>query len=314
MEKAISNIAVAVIVILIIAFGLFNSIYNLGNAEQAVVQRFGAVINIVDEPGIHFKIPLVDKITSINVKDLRSIQYGYRVTSEATSSSEATYETNAEEAIVLTKGGYMVDVGAIVQYRIVDAAAYLFNCDDQETTIRLAFESVLRRNMQNKDLDVALIKKDDIAVEVLPELQKKLDAYGLGIRISDVKLTDVLLPEEVREAYDSVNIARNEKDRLELDAQKYSNEKLPKANADATVLINRARAYKETKIAQAKGDVLEFDQIYEKFKLSKEITLKRLYIEMMENVLSKTDKKYIIDLGSDGNTIKYLPLNPQSLN
>lgn len=314
MEKAMSNIVVIVVLLLIVAFGIFNSVYNLGNADQAVVQRFGEVVEIVDDPGIHFKLPFIDTITSINIKDLRSIQYGYKVDQGATTTSAATYTTITDEALVLTKGGYLVDVGAIVQYRIIDVEAYLFNTDDQEETIRLAFESVLRRNMQNKELDIALVQKDDIAVEVLPELQAKLNSYGLGIRIDSVKLTDVLLPEEVQEAYDSVNIAKNEKDSLLQDAQKYENEKLPKANADATVLINRARAYQETKVAQAKGDVLAFEQILEKYLLSKEITTTRLYIETMENVLSKTDKKYIIDLDTNGDTIKYLPLNPAALN
>lgn len=314
MDKAISNIVVIVVLLAIVAFGIFNSIYNLGNTEQAVVQRFGQVVETVDDPGIHFKLPFIDTITTINTKDLRSIQYGYTVVAEATTTSAAKYDTVDDEALVLTKGGYLVDVGAIVQYRIIDAADYLFNTDDQEETIRLAFESVLRRNMQNKELDIALVQKDDIAVEVLPELQKKLNSYGLGIRIDSVKLTDVLLPAEVQEAYDSVNIAKNEKDSLLQDAQKYENEKLPKANADATVLINQARAYKETKIAQAKGDVLAFEQILEKYLLSKDITSTRLYIETMENILSKTDKKFIIDLDTNGDMIKYLPLNPGSLN
>jgi membrane protease subunit HflK len=165
--------------------------------------------------------------------------------------------------------------------------------------------------MQNKELDIALVQKEDIAVEILPELQRKLDTYGLGVKLDSVKLTDVLLPDEVQEAYDSVNIARNEKDQLELEAQKYYNEKIPKANADATVLVNQARAYKETKVAQAKGDVLAFEQILEKYQVSKDITATRLYIETMENILSRTDKKFIIDLDNGSNMIKYLPLNPQ---
>jgi membrane protease subunit HflK len=208
----------------------------------------------------------------------------------------------------------MVDVGATVQYRIVHAADYLFNTDSQEETIRLAFESVLRRNMQSKDLDTALVTKEDIALEITPELQSKLDAYGLGIRIDSVKLTDVLLPKEVQEAYDNVNIAKNERDALILDAQKYENEELPQANANATVLINDARSYKETKIAQAKGDVLAFEQILINYNTSKDITSTRLFIETMEKILAKTDRKFIIDMESDGNTIKYLPLSPSGLN
>ncbi|MBI9013452.1 MAG: FtsH protease activity modulator HflK [Clostridiales bacterium] len=314
MEKTITNVVVIVVILALLAFIGVNGIYNLGNTEHAVIQRFGEVVNTVDEPGIHFKIPVIDKVTTQNVQNLYSVQYGYQIATSATTTDAATYVDVDEERIVLTEGGYLVDVGAIVQYRIIDAAAYIFNCDDPEGTIRLAFEAVLRRNMQNKPLDVSLVQKDDIAVEVLPELQRKLDAYGLGVKVDSVKLTDVLLPDPVQEAYDGVNIARNEKDSLELDAQKYSNEKLPKANADATVLVNGAKAYKETKVAQAKGDVLAFEQILEKYQTSKEITARRLYIEMMEKVMSRTSKKFIIDLDSNGDMIKYLPLNPQSLN
>jgi len=314
MERTITNAVVIVVILALLAFIGLNGIYNLGNTEHAVIQRFGEVVKTVDEPGIHFKIPVIDKVTTVNVQNLESIQYGYQIATGATTTSGATYVDVDEERIVLTKGGYMVDVGAIVQYRIIDAESWLFNVDDPEDTIRLAFESVLRRNMQNKDLDVSLVQKDDIAVEVLPELQRKIDAYGLGVKVDSVKLTDVLLPDEVQEAYDGVNIARNEKDQLELDAQKYSNEKLPKANADATVLINGAKAYKETKVAQAKGDVLAFEQILEKYQTSKEITARRLYIETMEKVMSRTAKKFIIDLDSEGNTLKLLGINPGTSN
>lgn len=314
MERTITNVVIVAVILGIIGLIGFNGVYTLGVEEQAVIQRFGEVVEIVEEPGIHFKVPIIDKMTPINVNKVQSIQYGYTIETEATTNQAATYSNVDDERIILTKGGYMVDVGAIVQYRITDAEAYLFNCDDPEGTIRLAFESVLRRNMQNKPLDISLVQKDDIAIEVLPELQTKLHTYGLGVKIDSVKLTDVLLPDAVQEAYDGVNIARNEKDQLELDAQKYYNEKIPKANADATVLINNAKAYKETKVAQAKGDVLAFEQILEKYEVSKAITAKRLYIEMMENILSRTDKKFIIDLEGDGNMIKYLPLNPQSLN
>ncbi len=313
MEKFISKGLTVVLILVLIGAFIYLGIYNLGNAYQAVIQRFGEVVKVVDDPGIHFKIPFIDTVTTVNVKDLKSIQYGYSIETEATTDTAATYSDNDDERIILTKGGYMVDVGAVVQYRIADAKSYLFNCDNQRETIRLAFETVLRRNMQNKDLDVSLVQKDDIAIEVLPELQKKLDTYGLGVKVDSVKLTDVLLPEEVQEAYDGVNIARNEKDQLELNAKKYYNEKIPKANADATVLINEAKAYQQTRIAQAKGDVLAFEQILEKYKTNKDITKKRLYIEAMEKIMSKVKNKYIIDMDSN-NTIKYLPLNPNNLN
>jgi membrane protease subunit HflK len=307
MNKAISGVIVLVIIIALGAFIVMDGIYNLGNTEQAVIQRFGEVINIVEEPGIHFKIPFIDEVTTINVKDLRSIQYGYRIDSEATTTSAATYTDVEDEAVILTNQGEMVDVGAIVQYRIVDAEQYLFNCDDQEETIRLAFESVLRRNFQNKDLTIALVNKEDIAVEVLPELQAKLNTYGLGIRINSVKLTDVLVPAEVQDAYDGVNIATNEADALILQAQKYSNENIPAAEAQANVLINEAKQYRETIVAQANGEVAAFVEILKNYENAKEITTTRLFLETMEKVLAKTDKKYIFDMDSEG-VLKHLPI------
>lgn len=309
MDRALINIIIIVVILAIGAFAIFTSIYDLGNTEQAVIQRFGKVVEIVEDPGIHLKMPLIDKVTTINVKDLRSIQYGYRIDTAATTTSAATYTTNEDEAIILTNKGEMIDVGAIIQYRIVDAEQYLFNVDKQEDTIRLAFESVLRRNIQNKTLNSALVNKEDIAVEVLPELQAKLNNYRLGIRINSVKLTDVLVPEEVQAAYDGVNIATNEADALLLQAQRYSNENLPAAEAQATVLVNEAKQYQQTEIAKAKGDVAAFVEILKNYENAKEITSTRLFIETMEKVLSKTEKKFILDIDSDG-LFKYLPLNP----
>jgi len=309
MDKNVTGLVIGAIILVLVVVGGMNGYYNLENTEVGVIQRFGEVTTTIEEPGIHFKIPFIEKVTIINVQDLRSIQYGYRIQTEASKNTAATYIDEPDESVVLTKGGYMLDIGATVQYRITDAAAYLFNTDSQKDTIRLAFESVLRRNIQNKNLDVALVTKEEIANEIKPELQAKLNTYGLGIVIDSVKLTDVLLPAEVQEAYDNVNISKNERDALILDADKYENEQLPKANANATVLINDAKAYKERKVAEARGDVLAFEQILINYNTSKEITTTRLFIETMENILSKTEKKFIIDMETDGGTVKYLPLS-----
>ncbi len=296
----------------IIIFAGMNSFFFLENSEQAIIQRFGENIKTVDNSGINFKIPFIDKVFIINTKEIISVQYGYRPENEPTPTSAPTYKTYEDEQIVLTKGSYLVNIGAIIQYRITDAADYLYNVDDQSGTLRLAFESVLRRNMQNKDLEDALINKDSIAVEILPDLIQKVNSYRLGITIVEVKFTDVLLPKDVQFAYDDVNNAENEKDEFVSKATKYNNEKLPAARAEAYKRIQGAEAYKAKKIAQAKGDVENFSQVYEKYKLSKDVTKKRLYIETMEKIMQKTKQKYIFDMAQDG-TIKYLPLSPNSL-
>ena len=294
-------------IILIVVAGMYSSYFMLDNAEEAVVERFGKLYKVESEAGLHFKVPFIDRIEIFNTNEVISLQYGYRPVTEPTTSSYATYSDVESESIVLTKGSYLVNIGAVIQYKITDPAAYYYNVDDQEGTIRLAFESVLRRNIQNQDLDSALINKDSIAREILPDLTKKLNGYDLGITITEVKLTDVLLPDDVQYAYDDVNIANNEKESYKSQAEKYSNEMLPKARADAYQIIQEAEAYKAEKVAQAKGDVENFNQVYEKYKVSKDITKTRLYIETMETILSKVTNKYIVDIESD-NILKFLPL------
>jgi membrane protease subunit HflK len=295
-------------VLIIIAASMMSSYYMLDNAEQAVIERFGKLNSVNSTAGLHFKIPFIDHVNIVNTNEIISLQYGYRPEQAPTTSSAATYRDVENEAIVLTSGSYLINIGAVIQYRITDPAAYIYNVDDQEGTIRLAFESVLRSNIQNQDLDNALINKDSIAKEILPDLSRKLATYDLGITILEVRLTDVLLPEPVQYAYDDVNIASNEKDSYQSQAEKYTNEMLPKARAEAYQMIQQAEAYKAEKVAQARGDVLNFNQVYEKYQVSQDITKTRLYIETMERVLSTVSEKYIIDLDGD-DVLKFLPLD-----
>jgi len=306
MFKRVGLIIVLVVVVLLGS----QSFYTLENSEEAVVTRFGKLVSVVDQAGVNFKMPLVDSVTKVKTNERYSVQYGYRPATAPTTNDGATYTDVEDEQIVLTKGSFLVNVGAIIQYRITDPAAYLFNVDDQTGTLRLAFESVLRRNMQNKELDNALLNKESIAKEILPELSAKVNEYGLGITITEVKLTDVLLPDSVKIAYDDVNIANNEKTELVSKATKYQNEQLPSARAEAYKLVKDAEAYRAEKIAQAKGDVENFVQVYEKYAVAKEITKTRLYLESMEQILGKVN--LYITMDSDG-VLKYLPIDPNAL-
>ena len=303
----IAKYFVLIPIVLVIAAIFLGSYYTLDNAEEAVIERFGELQSVNTAAGLHFKIPFIDKVNIYNTNQVYSLQYGYRPTSDPTTQGAASYQDVDDEAIVLTRGSYLINIGAVVQYKITDPAAYHYKVDDQENTLRLAFESVLRSNIQNQLLDDALVNKDSIAKEILPDLTKKIATYDVGITVLEVKLTDVLLPEDVQYAYDDVNIASNEKDSYKSQADKYSNEMLPKARAEAYQMIQTAESYKAEKIAQAKGDVTNFNQVYEKYKVSQEITKTRLYIETMETILSKVKNKYIIDLDSD-NVLKFLPL------
>ncbi|HAS74138.1 MAG TPA: FtsH protease activity modulator HflK [Clostridiales bacterium UBA8960] len=303
----IGKFFVLIPIVLILAAVIMSSYYTLDNAEEAVIERFGKISSVNTAAGLHFKIPFIDRIYVYNTNQVYSLQYGYRTASSPTTQDPATYRDVEEEAIVLTRGSYLINIGAVIQYRITDPAAYHYKVDDPEGTIRLAFESVLRSIVQNQQLDDALVNKDSIAKDILPDLSKKLATYDVGINLTEVKLTDVLLPEDVQYAYDDVNIASNEKDSFRSQADKYSNEMLPKARAEAYQMIQQAESYKAEKVAQAKGDVTNFNQVYDKYRVSQEITKTRLYIETMEKVLGNVKNKYIIDLEGDS-VLKFLPL------
>lgn len=314
-KKSKGSLTLFILILVVVAiFAGFNSYYMLNNAEQAVIERFGEVVNIVNNPGLNFKIPFVERVYVVNTNEIRRIQYGYEVTSEATPTSEATYRDVESESIVLTKGAYLVNIGAVIQYRVTNAADYIYNVDDPEGTIRLAFESAVRRNIQNMELNDALVNKDTIATQIIPDLVAKINQYDFGITITDVKFTDVLLPEPVQFAYDDVNNAKNEKAEYQSRALEYENDKIPQARAKAFEIIEEAKGYKAEVIAQAKGDVAKFSQVLEKYANASEITETRMYIETMDEVLSKTPNKYIIDLSDGDNMVKYLPLNPETLN
>ncbi len=289
-----------------------NSFYIVSSGEQIIVERFGEKVATVKEAGFKLKIPIVDNVRRVNSEEVHTIQYGYRVSDKGTTSQGAQYSNVDDEAIILTRGSYLVNVEVMIQYKILDAADYFYNVDDQLGTLRLAFESVLRRNVQNKNLDDALLNKDVISTQVLPELNRKINGYGLGIQIRSLEIQNITVPDEVKSAYDDVNNAKNEKSELLDTAKKYRNEKLPSARAEGYKKIQNSEAYKAEKVSQAKGDVENFIQVYEKYALAKEITKTRLYLETMENVLQKVKNKYIIDSENDG-VIKYLPLNPSSI-
>lgn len=312
METKLFKFILGVLFIIIAFIVVTSSFYTVESGEQVVIERFGEKVNVIKDAGFKFKIPIIDRVRKVDTEKLYTIQYGYRVKENPSTNKTAQYTDANEEAIVLTKGSYLINAEAVIQFRIENAADYLYNVDDQIGTLRLAFESVLRRNIQNKDLDDALLNKDVISSEVFPELTKKINSYGLGIQIKSLEIQNITVPSQVKAAYDDVNNARNEKTELLDNAKKYTNEKLPNARAEAYKRIQQAEAYKAEKVSQAKGDVEKFVQVYEKYKVAKDITKTRLYLETMEKILKKVEHKYIIDSNND-NIVKYLPINPNSL-
>ncbi|MEG2315843.1 MAG: SPFH domain-containing protein, partial [Clostridia bacterium] len=179
--------------------------------------------------------------------------------------------------------------------------------DDPEGTLQLAFEAIIRRNVQNRPLDDALLNKEEIEQQVLPDFQALIDTYEMGVKINDVRIQNITVPADVSAAYEDVNNAKNEKTKRLDEAEKYANEILPNARSSAYETVQEAEAYKAETIAQAESEVAVFSAVYEKYKAAPEITRRRLLIETMESVLQNSGRIVVAEPNSG--VVKVLDLD-----
>ncbi|MEK7717088.1 MAG: FtsH protease activity modulator HflK, partial [Pseudomonadota bacterium] len=195
----------------------------------------------------------------------------------------------------------------VVQWRVKNAADFLFNIREPEPTIKLAAESSMREIVGRATLEDALtIRRQEVELKTKELLQSILDEYGAGVFVSDVKLQKVDPPTQVIDAFNDVQRARQDKERKQNEAQAYSNDILPRAKGEAQRMIQEATAYKERLIREAEGEANRFISVYTAYAQDKDLTRKRIYLERMQQVL-KDSEKIIIDKGNTG-VVPYLPL------
>jgi membrane protease subunit HflK len=270
-------------------------IYSVGPDEAGVVQRFGKYIATVS-PGLHFKLPLgIDKVTKLRVKRIYKEEFGFRTLRPGikTQYSERGYQ---DESLMLTGDLNILDVRWIVQYRIKDPVKFLFATRDPRDNVRAISEVIIRRLVGDARVDEVLsTKRTEIDQLAQHNLQKILDNYQTGVQIVTVKLLDVNPPEEVKAAFNEVNEAKQERERVINQAWKAYNKVIPKAKGEAERTISKAEGYSMDKINRAQGDAERFLEVLKEYKKAPEITEKRLYLETMQEVLPKAKQKYIID-------------------
>ncbi|MDP7529713.1 MAG: FtsH protease activity modulator HflK, partial [Candidatus Marinimicrobia bacterium] len=243
--------------------------------------------------GLHFKFPYpIEKVDRPKVTEVKEISVG----------------TIAAEAKMLTGDENIILVEVRIQYKIKDAAAYLFHVQDVPEVIKDATESALRQVVGSHPIDDPLTeKKAEIMTEIRLELQAMLDNYNCGIDIRQVQLQDVNPPREVDHAFKDVQSAKEEKEQLINEALGYKNDLIPKARGEKQQVIRAAEAYKAERIRKAEGDAGKFLSVLNEYKKAKDITEKRLYLETMEKILPGIEK-YVIDEES-GSLLNILPLD-----
>ncbi len=297
------GIGVGVIIAIVAGLWLLSGFYVVKQAERGVVLRFGK-LQEVTEAGLHWRLPFpVDSVEKVDVQNVFQMEVGYRSDARTGRVSQVP-----KEALMLTEDENIVDIEFAVQYRISNAADYLFNVKDPEITIGQATESAIREIVGKSTLDFVITEgRADVANNTQIVLQKILDRYKTGIFITTAKMQKAQPPEQVKAAFDDAVKAREDEQRFKNEAQAYSNDILPRARGKAARLVQEGEGYKVSVIARAEGDARRFTQIATEFAKAPEVTRERLYLETMEEVLSSSTKVFVDQKG--GNNILYLPLD-----
>ena len=295
-RRTVWIIVILIALIILLATGL----YTVNPEEVGVIQRFGKY-HSTTQPGLHFKFPFgIDKLTKVKTKHVYKEEFGFR-TLQAGVRTQYSSKSYDNEAIMLTGDLNIADVEWIVQYRIQDPVKYLFKVRNVEETLRDVSESVIREVVGDRSVDeVIVLNRKEIADQSQLMLQEQLDIYNTGLEIVTINLQNVNPPKPVQPAFNNVNSAKQEKERIINEAWEKYNQVIPEAEGKSKRTIEEAEGYAIDRVNRANGDANRFIQMFNEYRNAKDVTKKRLYLEMMEKVLPNVPKKYIVDDAQEG--------------
>ena len=281
------GLGAGLIIGLLLVFWFATGFYKIEEAEVGIVLRFGEHVDTTQR-GLHWHMPIpIERVEKVNVAERRQLPF---------------------KATVLTQDENIIDLQGTLQYQIIDANKYLFNVRLPEVSLSQAIESALRLTVGQSKMDYIITEgRDEIAYRIKRTVQDIVDQYGTGLAIIEVNIQDVNPPQAVRQAFQDVIQAREDKQRLINEAEAYRNEVIPKARGAAARLREEADAYKQEVVARAEGEADRFVKLLKEYRKAPGVTRDRLYLDMMESVLDNSSK-VLIDVDG-GNNLLYLPLD-----
>ena len=284
-----------VIIVLIIGVGALTAAYTVQTGHRGVLLRFGKFAGVVT-PGLHFKIPFgVDRIIDVHTEKVETETFGFRSEGPSARSKFRKDTEAAKESTILTGDLNVIDMEWIVQYRRQDPRKFLFSIHDPVQTIRDISETVARQIVGDRSFDYVLQNREEVSRIFQDDLQKILDEYDSGIKIVGVRLQNVVPPDAVKNAFNEVNEAQQEKERLINEAQETYNRQIPQARGEAERLINSTQGYALERVNKAKGETSRFSDVLKEYRNAKEVTKKRMYLEMYREVIPNAKNVYVID-------------------
>ena len=287
--------AIILIIVAVLAVAIVStSFFVVDETEQAVITRFGKYYKTLGA-GLQFKLPFgIDKNYNVPVKVVQTEQFGFRTLKSGVTNQ---YENGVKkESTMLTGDLNIVDVEWIIQYRIVDPAAWLFNVEERTQTIRDISQSVINTLVGDRAiLSVMGSARTEIETIALDTMNENFKALGLGINVIGVKLQNIVPPEGVQDAFEDVNKASQDMERYINEGKEAYNREIPLAQGQADQQIQVAEGYAVERVNKAKGDVARFKAVYEEYKKAPAITKERLYLETMEEIFKANSGTTLID-------------------
>ncbi|WP_260843812.1 FtsH protease activity modulator HflK [Robbsia andropogonis] len=293
------SIGVIAVLCAVVVIWLGSGLYVVQEGQAGVVLRFGKYVRTVPA-GVQWRMPWpFESNETVNMWQVRSIDIGR---------SGTIAQTNSKDSSMLTADENIIDVRFAVQYRIKDAADFLFNNADAEANVAQAAETAVREIVGKSKMDFVLYEgREQVALELTQTIQKILDSYRDGILVTSVTMQNVQPPQQVQAAFDDAVKAGQDRERQKNEAQAYANNVIPRARGTAARMVEEAEGYKAKVVAQATGDAQRFDAIQAQYAKAPAVTRERMYLDTMQQIYSRASK-VLID-GRNNNNLLYLPLD-----
>ncbi len=303
-----AKVVVMLLALLVVGWFALGGFYRVQPDEQGVVLVFGKWVDSTG-PGLHWNWPApVGDVELPKVTEVNKIDIGYRSGAEGRSRTSVQRDI-PEESLILTGDQNIVDIDFAVLWKIKDAGKYLFNIRNPNVTVQVAAESAMREVVGQTPFDDAVtVGRESIETRTRELLQIILDDYQAGIEIRAVELQSSDPPKEVIDAFNDVQRARQDKERLQNEAEAYANSVVPEARGRSEQMIQQAEAYKQQQISEAEGEAQRFLSVYTAYLAAPDVTRRRMYLETFGEIFGSANK-IILDEGASGSgVVPYLPL------
>ena len=292
---------ISIFIALLLVFCVFTSVYTVRDGEVGIVRTFGSITEIT-QSGIHFKLPYpIQQADAINISKANIIEIGVK---DLKNEKAADKQSGS---VYLTADGNILWVNMLVEWKVVDPKAYLINSENPDNILQNSIIAALRTVIGNSPIDSIMGEgKIDAQLKTKELIEKLISKYNIGIQIVDVDIQDANPPAQVQKSFEVAADAILQKNTLVSKAEDYKNQKLAAAESESQKMVREAEAYAEEKLNKAKAETARFNNLYQQYRLSKDVTKTRLLLETLEEVLPASNI-YIIDDSSGA--VKYIPID-----